>query len=123
MPQPIVETFEEALECYKNECFSAAGMLVRKTLELLCDDRKAAGSDLKIRLADLRRVVILPEALLQAADNLRLLGNDAAHVKAKTYGDIGREEIDIAVELTIEILKAVYQYQGLVAKLEALKLP
>ena len=121
IPQPVVAVFEEALTCHANECYVASGMLVRKTLETLCDDRGAQGKDLKDRLADLRRVVILPEALFQALDGLRLLGNDAAHVRAKTYTDVGKDEIEVAIALTKEVLKAVYQYDALLAKLNALK--
>jgi hypothetical protein len=35
-------------------------------------------------------VIVVPVDLLEAADHLRLLGNDAAHVKATTYDNIGQ---------------------------------
>ncbi|MEJ7644319.1 MAG: hypothetical protein WKF87_06970 [Chryseolinea sp.] len=54
-------------------------------------------------------------------DELRLLGNDAAHIEARVFAEIGPEEIKISLEFTIEILKAVYQYEALVAKLRGLK--
>ena len=54
-------------------------------------------------------------------DELRLLGNDAAHVEAKTYADVSSEETSAAIELTKEILKAVYQLDDLVKRLQALK--
>lgn len=56
-----------------------------------------------------------------ALDSLRLLGNDAAHVAAKNYNGVGRDEVEAAVDLTKEILKAIYQYNDLLAKLNALK--
>src|SRR2546426_1039841 len=31
IPQPVVATFEEALTCHANECFTACAMMVRKT--------------------------------------------------------------------------------------------
>lgn len=65
--------------------------------------------------------MVLPQGLLQALDDLRLLGNDAAHIEAKTYDAIGKEELSIAIELTKEILKAVYQLDGLLVRLKALK--
>jgi hypothetical protein len=52
---------------------------------------------------------------------LRLLGNDAAHVEAKTYDSVGSEEIEAGIELTKEILKAVYQLNDLLSRLRALK--
>ncbi|TPW00032.1 MAG: hypothetical protein USCAAHI_00532 [Beijerinckiaceae bacterium] len=42
----------------------------------------------------------LPQELLDGADHLRLLGNDAAHIEAKTYQSIGEPEVRIAIDLT-----------------------
>jgi hypothetical protein len=56
-------------------------------------------------------------------DELRLLGNDAAHIEARVYDHIGPAEIGAAIELTKEILKAVYQLETLVTKLKGLRRP
>jgi len=76
---------------------------------------------LKVRLAALGGSIVVPQELLDAADELRLFGNDAAHVEAKAYDDIGEDEATIAIELAKELLKAVYQYTTLLGKLKALK--
>ena len=55
------------------------------------------------------------------ATRLRLLGNAAAHVESKTYEEIGAAELQAAIEFTKEILKGVYQYKGLLTKLQELK--
>jgi hypothetical protein len=49
------------------------------------------------------------------------LGNDAAHIKSKDYDKVGKQEGEVALELTKEILKAVYQYDDLLGRLQALK--
>ena len=54
---------------------------------------------------------------------MRLLGNDAAHIESKEYDKVGKDEVDIAIEITKEILKGVYQMGNLVAKLKKLKKP
>lgn len=54
-------------------------------------------------------------------DELRLLGNDAVHVESQVFDNVGREEVEIGIEFTKEILKAAYQYAGLLAKLKSLK--
>jgi len=95
--------------------------MVRRLLEELCEDKKSSGGNLKERLLALGGAVLIPKELLDAADELRLLGNDAAHVEAKAYDDIGEPEATAAVELAKELLKAVYQYTSLVAKLRNLK--
>jgi hypothetical protein len=52
---------------------------------------------------------------------LKLLGNDAAHIHAKAFNNIDKDEINIAVDLTKELLQALYQLDDLVKKLENLK--
>ena len=66
-------------------------------------------------------MAVIPTDLLDAADNLRLLGNDAAHVEAKAYDAIGVQEATLAVTLAKELMKAVYQYSSLVDQLKALQ--
>ncbi len=56
-------------------------------------------------------------------NHLRLLGNDVAHIESKTFSKINKEEIEVGIEFTKEILKAVYQYQNLLERLIKLKIP
>lgn len=121
LPTLILSSLEEAVKAHAAGCFKASALMVRRVLEELCADKKATGGDLKARLANLSGSVIVPQELLAAADELRILGNDAAHVEAKAYDAIGPEEATIAVELAKELLKAVYQYSSLVSRLKSLK--
>lgn len=123
LPAKILASLEEAVTCHANSCFSSAAMMVRKTLEELCRERGAAGKNLKERLAQLRTRVVLPDELLDGLDNLRLLGNDAAHVESQHYDQVGKAEVELAIEIAKEVLKAVYQYDSLVKRLQALKTP
>lgn len=121
IPEKIKKSFEEAIICHSEKCFIASAIMIRRTLEELCEERGASGKNLKDRIFELKNKVILPEALFNALDDLRLLGNDAAHIESKTYEDVGNEEIEIGIELTKEILKACYQLKDLVEKLNKLK--
>jgi hypothetical protein len=121
IPSKILATFEEALSCHSVSSFRAAAIMVRRTLEEICADRGAVGDNLKQRVAALGAKIVVPKELLEAADELRLLGNDAAHLEAQIYDDVGREEVEAAIELAKEMLKAVYQLSGLVNRLKALK--
>jgi HEPN domain-containing protein len=123
LPPKILSTIEEAILAHSAGCFRASTLMVRRLLEELCDDKEAHGKDLKARLGELGRSVIIPRELLDAADHLRLMGNDAAHVYAKDYDKIDKEEAELAIELAKELLKAVYQYTSLLSKLTALKKP
>jgi len=123
LPEPILATLEEAIKSHAAGCFKASALMVRRLLEELCSNKGVTGNDLKARLAALGQSVVIPQELLTAADELRILGNDAAHVEAKAYDAIGSNEATLAIELAKELLKAVYQYSSLVSKLKALKKP
>lgn len=121
LPDDILSSLEEAIKAHAAGCYRAAALMIRRTLEELCDDKSATGKDLKARISALSSVAVIPSELLNAADELRILGNDAAHIEAKSYDKIGEEESELAIELTKELLKAVYQYTKLVARLQSLK--
>lgn len=121
VPDNIVKAFEEALSCEASKLHVAAAIMVRKTLELVCTDRQATGTNLSEKIKDLENQVTLPKQLFTAMDNLRLLGNDAAHIESKVFDEIGNDEIVLAIDLTKEILKAIYQLDSIVGRLEALK--
>jgi len=95
--------------------------MVRKTLEELCRDRGAEGDTLRARLAALRDRVVLPLELLDGLDDLRLLGNDATHVESRVFDEVGKEEVELALDLTKEVLRAVYQYRTILERLRARK--
>lgn len=121
LPGPIAASMDEAAKCFSAGAFRASALMVRRVLEELCEDKGAAGANLKLRLEALGQATLVPAELLEAADELRILGNDAAHIEAKAYDQIGKEECEAALMLAKELLKAVYQYQSLVAQLRALK--
>lgn len=121
VPAAVSESLEEALTCHAHQCFVAAAIMVRKTLEALCRDRGATGSSLKERIGALGSKVVLPKELLDALDDLRLLGNDAAHIESQEYDQVGKQEVEVAISVTKEVLKAVYQYASLLSQLRALK--
>lgn len=121
VPDRVLKAFEEAVTCHSSGCYIAAAILLRKTLEEICNDKSANGSNLFKRLEALAAIIVVPKELIEATQDLRLLGNDAAHLESQTYEEIGKAEIEISIEFTKEIIKAVYQYQNLLGKLRGLK--
>lgn len=121
IPESVSALFKEALKCNANECFVASAIMVRRTLEEICAECGAKGSSLKKRIADLQNKIVLPADLLKAFDELRILGNDAAHVEAKEYMNISEDELKLAIECTKEIMKGLYQYADLLKRLRGLK--
>lgn len=121
IPQKVLNAFDEAIKCHSNACFIASAIMIRKTLEEICIDRGATGKNLFKKLEDLGSKILIPQELLSGMNELRLLGNDAAHIEAQTFSEIGKEEIEVSLEFAKEILKAVYQYENLLKKLKKLK--
>ena len=58
---------------------------------------------------------------MDGLDDLRLLGNDATHIEAQIFDQVGKEEVEVGIEVAKEVLKAVYQYSALINKLRGLK--
>jgi hypothetical protein len=121
LPDEVHDALEEAIKCHASQCYTAAAIMVRKTLEELCRDRGAEGRSLFERIEALGSRVVLPQELLEGLHDLRLLGNDAAHVEAQVYNDVGKEEVEIGIDVAKEVLKAVYQYGTLLERLRGLK--
>lgn len=121
IPPNLLLTLKEAIDCHAAGADRAAAMMVRRLLEELCDASGANGKNLHDRLADLKGKITLPQALFDAMGELKALGNDAAHIQAKAFDNIGPEEAADSIELAKEILKALYQLDGLVKRLQARK--
>jgi hypothetical protein len=121
IPVSIIKTFDEAVTCHAQNCFVASAIMIRRTLEEICEERGAIGKDLKTRIHDLKTKILLPQELFDAMDELRLLGNDAVHIDANIFAQISNQELDVAIEFTLEILKALYQYSSLLSKMRELK--
>src|SRR5271166_5676934 len=113
VPAQVIESLEEAITCHANQCFVAAAIMVRKTLELLCAVQIASGGNLKDKIKALGSQVVLPPDLLSGLDDVRLLGNDAAHIQSQAAAKVSQEEIEVAIEFAKEVLKAIYQYSAL----------
>ncbi|MER2249500.1 DUF4145 domain-containing protein [Methylorubrum podarium] len=121
IPENMRETMVEAISCHGAGAYRASAIMVRRALELLCEDKGASGNNLKDRISKLSQHATVSPSLLAAADHLRLLGNDAAHIEAKTYDDISEAHASLAIEVAKELLKAVYQHDDLISRLEALR--
>jgi len=121
IPEKVLKSFEEAISTHANGCFMASALMVRRTLEEICFEKGATGSNLKKRIENLKDKIVVPAELFEAMDELRLLGNDAAHIEARSYDNVSEEEISVAIEFTKEFLKGIYQYSSLLTKLRNLK--
>ena len=121
LPAKLLATLQEAISCHAVGAYRASAMMVRRLLEEICDESDATGKDLHAKLLALRSKITLPSELFDAMGELKALGNDAAHITAKNYTQIGKDESEDSIALAKEILKARYQLKGLVDRLRARK--
>ena len=121
LPERVQEPLEEAIECHAQECYPASAVMVRRTLEMVCEDQGASGKNLYDRIESLGKTIVLPKGMIDALHNLRLLGNDAVHVEAKVFAEVGRQEVEVAINVVKTILQATYQMDSLLSELESLK--
>lgn len=84
---------------------TAFAVMVRRALEYMCLDQKAAGKSLHKQLEDLAKRKIIPDTLAEMSDSLRLLGNLGAH--ASNF-KIGREDTAIIDDFFMALLEYVY---------------
>jgi hypothetical protein len=121
LPPEVKEPLEEAIDCHGGGNYKAAALMVRRTLEAVCADKDATGDALFERIEALSQVVVLPAGMTEALHDVRLLGNDAAHVEARTYLEVGQQEVSAALEVTKLILSATYQSEKALSALRALR--
>ena len=89
--------------------------MCRKCIEALCQELEATKGNLKERLENLRRNGHIDQKLLTWADELRLIGNDAAHNL-----DIVIEQVD--AQNALEFVEAILMYAfSLTRKFEEFK--
>lgn len=121
LPENVQVSLEEAIDSHSHECYAAAAVMVRRTLEAVCQDQGASGDNLYDRIENLGKSIVLPKGMIKALHNLRLLGNDAAHIEARVFAEVGRREVEVAIEVTKTILQATYQMDAILNELEGLK--
>ena len=121
LPERVQEPLEEAIDCHAHECYPAAAVMVRRTLEAVCEDQGAQGVDLAKRIESLGQAIVLPKGMIKALHNLRLMGNDAVHVEARVYAEVGKQEVEVGINVAKTILQATYQMDSLLGELEQLK--
>lgn len=106
VPSPIAASYREARRVFLVQSYDSTALMCRKTIELLCNDLGAIGSDLKKKLAYLKTSGVIDDRIHDWSDQiLREIGNDAAHA-----GTVNKEDAKDAIEFTKAILDYVYVF-------------
>lgn len=105
LPEEVAESLTEAVRNHGVGSYRSAAIMLRRVLELVCHDHNVSGKNLKERLEALGDKVVLPNGFATGLDALRFLGNDGAHLEARTYAQIGDAEIKLAVDVVKLLLR------------------
>lgn len=94
VPTAVAAALNEAITCYETQCYMAAGVMIRKTIEEVCDAHGATGRGAAAKLRSLQSQLVVPDKLFAVMQKLKYLGDDAAHTKLKTFRQLGADEIE-----------------------------
>ena len=104
LPDEIVKAYRAANRV-RNIDSNAYAVLLRRVLEMVCDDRHASGRMLGQRLGDLAKKGEIPDKLVDVANGLKDFGNIGAH---PSLGFISVRDMSILDDLCRAILVYVY---------------
>lgn len=79
VPTTVRRTFESALSCFRVGAYEPCAIMCRKSLEALCRELGESGGTLAKRLSRLSDSGRIDQRLASWSNELRLIGNDAAH--------------------------------------------
>lgn len=104
VPKDISNSFESSLKV-KNINIDLCLIAIRKTLELICNDKHAKGNCLKTKIDYLIRINVFPKEMESAYGIIRNAGNKAAHDVLKK---ISKHDIDEIISLLYSIINYLY---------------
>lgn len=123
IPAPVLTALDEAISCYRVSAFRGAAALIRRAVEITCDDQGAKPVKGHLTLGpriDLLKGKLSPD-VLEAMHSVKFLGNDAMHIDAEDFDDIGLDQVDAAFVVTLEVLRQLYQAKAILASLAKLR--
>ena len=108
VPKTIRAAFGEAIVCFKAKAYTASAIMCRKTLEGLCAEHKVEERNLSLSLKKLKETGVIEARLFEWAEELRTLGNEAAHDVSST---ISRQDAADILEFTEALAEYVFTYR------------
>ncbi len=105
IPVPLRRELTEARSCFEAKAYTAAVVMVRRTLEGVCAENQVNKRPLNKALQEMASRGLLDGRLLTWADGLRVLGNEGAHY---TGSPVSREDAKDALALAEAVLDYLY---------------
>jgi Domain of unknown function (DUF4145) len=108
VPKAIQSAFMEARVCFGAKAFSAAAIMCRKTLEGICSAHGAKSKTLGGKLKELKEKGIIENRLFEWAEELRAIGNEAAHGVEFVAS---REDAEDTLQFTETLVEYIFTYR------------
>ncbi len=126
LPKNVSSSFVEAQKCYHNACYIASAIMIRKTLEEICEDYKIIIEKNPNLEKKIDAFLALPEIsgkIGKEFDILREFGNDGAHTQLKWFDEISKQAVGRALKVLQHSLEIIYdsrptEYQKAIDDLE-----
>src|SRR5260221_2144022 len=95
----------EAEKCLAVGALDACGVMTRRAMHSLCEDKGATGKDLFAQLQDLKDKHLIAPDLWQWAEELRVLGKHGARPE---WPEVSEDDAEYGVKFLREIIRYVY---------------
>lgn len=108
IPEALQTALLESIKCYKTEAFTATAIMCRRTIEGFCVLQNASEGNLDKSIKKLKDTGQINEQLFDWANQLRLVGNEAAHNINAVFSGLDAKDI---LDFTIAILDFTYSFK------------
>lgn len=108
IPENIKSALEECIKCYKANSFTATVIMCRRTIEGFALEKDVKEKTLMKSIGKLKELGIINEQLEDWAQELRLVGNEAAHNIEIEFTPLDAQD---ALDFTIAILDFTYSFK------------
>lgn len=105
VPEAIQKAAVEAEKCFGVGAYNACGVMTRRSMHSLCEDKNAQGKDLFDQLKFLRDNHAITPDLWEWSEELRALGKHGAHPE---WEEVTEEDAEYGVKFLREIVRYVY---------------
>lgn len=109
VPESLRQEHSEARACFNAKAYTATVVMVRRTLEGVCADHGITTKPLYTALDEMKSTGLIEGRLLEWAQGLRVLGNDAAHFTGRP---VSSQDAKDALSLAEALMDYMYVFSA-----------
>lgn len=109
IPEKLRASLNESIKCYKGNSYTATAIMCRRTIEGFCFLNGIKERSLAKSIEKLKTDGVINDQLFEWANELRLIGNEAAHNIDIEFSAIDSRDI---LDFTIAIMDFTYSFKN-----------